>query len=137
MAEWKQILVRVKNEIASDHISVVSAGIAFYALLSVFPALAALISIAGLVLDPADIASQLDTVMALIPESAGAVLQEQVLKVTSGDETATGLVAALLTPRIATSGALMIGVKLVPPMPPRPSKSGNTSIRPHHPNRRG
>ena len=33
MAEWKQILVRVKNEIASDHISVVSAGIAFYALL--------------------------------------------------------------------------------------------------------
>ena len=63
MAEWKQILVRVKNEIASDHISVVSAGIAFYALLSVFPALAALISIAGLVLDPADIASQLDTVM--------------------------------------------------------------------------
>lgn len=94
MAEWKQILVRVKTEIASDHISVVSAGIAFYALLSVFPALAALISIAGLVLDPADIASQLDTVMALIPESAGAVLQEQVLKVTSGDETATGLVAA-------------------------------------------
>ena len=93
MAEWKQILFRVKSEIASDHISVVSAGIAFYALLSVFPAIAALISIAGLVLDPADIASQLDTVMALIPESAGAVLQEQVLKVTSGDETATGLVA--------------------------------------------
>ncbi len=93
MAEWKQILLRVKNEIASDHISVVSAGIAFYALLSVFPALAALISIAGLVLDPADIVSQLDTVMGLIPESAGAVLQEQVLKVISGDETATGLVA--------------------------------------------
>jgi hypothetical protein len=31
----------------------------------------------------------------------------------------TGLVCAFDTPRIATSGALMIGVNAVPPMPPR------------------
>ena len=31
----------------------------------------------------------------------------------------TGFIAALDTPRIATSGALMIGVNAVPPMPPR------------------
>lgn len=91
--EWKAILLRVKNEIATDHISVVSAGIAFYALIAIFPAIAALISIAGLVLDPADVASQLQTALAVLPESAGAVLQEQVLKVTGGDETGTGLVA--------------------------------------------
>ncbi len=31
----------------------------------------------------------------------------------------TGRIFARTTPRIATSGALTIGVKLVPPMPPR------------------
>jgi hypothetical protein len=31
----------------------------------------------------------------------------------------TGFIAERTTPRIATSGALTIGVKLVPPIPPR------------------
>lgn len=90
---WKQILWRVKDEIATDHISVVSAGIAFYALLSLFPAIAALVSIAGLILDPADVASQLDTVAAMLPAEAAAIIHDQLIKVSSGDETGTGLVA--------------------------------------------
>lgn len=89
---WKEILLRVKAEIAADHISVVAAGVAFYALLSIFPAIAALISIAGLVFDPAQIAEQLDTVVTMLPESAAGILQEQVTKV-AGDETGTGIVA--------------------------------------------
>ncbi|WP_207102622.1 YihY/virulence factor BrkB family protein [Paracoccus shandongensis] len=91
---WKQILWRVKDEISRDHISVVAAGIAFYALLSIFPAIAALVSIAGLFLDPADIAGQLETVVAMLPEEAAGILQDQVLKVTGGSQTGTGLVAA-------------------------------------------
>lgn len=90
---WKQILWRVKDEIAKDHISVVSAGIAFYALLSLFPAIAALVSIAGLILDPADVASQLQTVVAMLPEEAAGIIQDQLIKVTSGDQTGTGFVA--------------------------------------------
>ena len=50
---WRDILLRVKNELTTDHVSIVSAGVAFFGLLAVFPALAALISIAGLILDPA------------------------------------------------------------------------------------
>ncbi|MBM3606071.1 MAG: YihY/virulence factor BrkB family protein [Alphaproteobacteria bacterium] len=90
---WKEILWRVKDEITHDHISVVSAGIAFYALLSIFPAIAALISIAGLILDPADVAAQLETVVRMLPENAAAILQEQVAKVTGGDQTGTGIMA--------------------------------------------
>lgn len=90
---WKQILFRVKDEIAADHISVVAAGVAFYGLLSVFPAIAALISIAGLVFDPAQIASQLQTVVAMLPEDAASILQDQVDKVAGGDQTGTGIVA--------------------------------------------
>ena len=104
-AGWKQILWRVKDEISQDHISVVAAGVAFYALLSIFPAIAALVSIAGLVLDPADIAGQLDTVVAMLPEEAAGILQDQVAKVTTGSETGTGLVA-LFGVAVALYGAM-------------------------------
>lgn len=90
---WKEILLRVKNEIVKDHISVVSAGIAFYTLLSIFPAIVAMISIAGLVFDPAEIASQAAAVADMLPEEAAAILQDQIVKVSGGDQTGTGLVA--------------------------------------------
>lgn len=102
---WKQILWRVKDEIAKDHISVVAAGIAFYALLSIFPAIAALVSIAGLILDPADIAGQLESAAAVLPAEAAAIVQDQVVKVTTGDQTGTGLVA-LFGIAVALYGAM-------------------------------
>lgn len=104
-AGWKQILWRVKDEITRDHISVVSAGVAFYALLSIFPAIAALVSIAGLVLDPADIQGQLETVVGMLPEEAAGILQDQVAKVTGGSQTGTGLVA-LFGVAVALYGAM-------------------------------
>ncbi|MFC3631980.1 YihY/virulence factor BrkB family protein [Paracoccus angustae] len=104
-AGWKQILWRVKDEISCDHISVVSAGIAFYALLSIFPAIAALVSIAGLVLDPADIADQLETVVRLLPEEASSILQDQVTKVVGGSQSGTGFVA-LFGLAVALYGAM-------------------------------
>lgn len=91
---WKQILWRVKDEISRDHISVVAAGIAFYALISVFPAIAALVSIAGLILNPADIADQLETVVGMLPAEASSILQDQVTKVVGGSQSGTGFVAA-------------------------------------------
>ncbi|TGN44467.1 YihY/virulence factor BrkB family protein [Paracoccus liaowanqingii] len=90
---WKDILMRVKAEIARDHISVVSAGIAFYTLLAIFPAIVAMISIAGLVFDPAEIASQAAAVADMLPAEAATILQDQIAKVSGGDETGTGLVA--------------------------------------------
>lgn len=102
---WKQILWRVKDEIAKDHISVVAAGIAFYALLSIFPAIAALVSIAGLILDPADIAGQLESAAAVLPAEAAGIVQDQVVKVTTGDQTGTGLVA-LFGIAVALYGAM-------------------------------
>jgi membrane protein len=92
---WKEILQRVRSDIAEDHISVVAAGVAFYALIAIFPAIAALISISGLILDPADVAAQLDRLAALLPESAATIINQQVVKVTGGGETTTGLLAGL------------------------------------------
>lgn len=92
---WWDILKRVKSEVSDDHVSVVSAGVAFFGLLAVFPAVAALIAIVGFVLDPSDIADQLGKIVSLLPENAAAIIQDQIVQVTGGDETATGFAAVI------------------------------------------
>lgn len=81
---WRDILLRVKNEITRDHVSVVSAGVAFFGLLAIFPAIAALISISGYFLDPATVETQLSQIAGALPENAAAILQDQARKVASG-----------------------------------------------------
>ncbi|WP_370632860.1 hypothetical protein [Hasllibacter sp. MH4015] len=49
---WKDIAFRVKDEIAADHVGLISAGVAFYALMAIFPAITALMALAGLVFEP-------------------------------------------------------------------------------------
>lgn len=90
---WWDILLRVKDQITADHVSVVSAGVAFFGLLAIFPAVTALISIAGYVLDPSDVTQELEAITALLPEQAATILRDQVLQVTGGGEAATGLAA--------------------------------------------
>src|SRR3712207_7199646 len=41
---WKDILLRVKDEISEDNIDMIAAGIAFYGLFAIVPALASLVS---------------------------------------------------------------------------------------------
>jgi hypothetical protein len=53
---WWQVVERVYSESVRDNLSVVAAGCAFYALLAIFPALSALISLYGLIADPAPLA---------------------------------------------------------------------------------
>ncbi|WP_230383029.1 YihY/virulence factor BrkB family protein [Paracoccus shanxieyensis] len=90
---WVQILWRVQSEITRDHIGVVAAGIAFYGLIAIFPAIAAIVGISGLILDPADLDATTDTIVAVLPPDAAAIIRDQMVKVTSS-ETGTGLVAA-------------------------------------------
>ncbi len=65
---WKQILLRVKDAIANDHIPIISAGVAFYLFLALFPAIAALLSIYGLVMDPQQVQDQMSQLTAILPQ---------------------------------------------------------------------
>lgn len=87
---WKDILLRVKDEIATDHVSLVAAGVAFYALLAIFPAVTALMALAGLVMEPAEVTSQLETLINLIPEEAANIILDQAVAVTGSEETGLG-----------------------------------------------
>ncbi len=48
---WRDILVRSFHDISNKNLGIVAAGVAFYALLAIFPGLGAMVSIYGLVAD--------------------------------------------------------------------------------------
>ena len=80
---WKDILWRTYEEITKDRILAVAAGVTFYGLLALFPALAALVSIYGLFADPATIQEHLNTIAGFVPGGALDVIGEQVKRITS------------------------------------------------------
>jgi membrane protein len=103
---WRDILLRVKAEISDDHVSIAAAGVAFYGLLAIFPAIAALIGIAGLMLDPAAIEAQLAQAAAMLPPDAAQIVQDQGRKVAqnSGGATFAAIGGLLLALYSASSG---------------------------------
>ena len=88
---WRQVLLRVKDEISGDNISIVAAGVAFYSLLAVFPALAAMLMIYGLFADPADVQRQIEPLKDVIPADAFDILNGQLLAVASKGSQPLGL----------------------------------------------
>jgi membrane protein len=88
---WKDILLRVYHGISENRILLVAAGVTFYALLAIFPGIAALISIYGLFADPASVANHLDTIESVAPGGAIDVLREQMTRLASQDGSALGV----------------------------------------------
>lgn len=85
---WRDVLLRVMHEARHDNIALVAAGMAFYGLLSVAPSLAALISIYGLVVTPADVHEQITAVSAYLPEDARSIVTTQLNDLASAKESA-------------------------------------------------
>lgn len=80
---WKDILWRVWDEQSKDNISMIAAGVAYYAILALFPAIAAAVSIYGLVADPTAIEGQFDTLAGFLPGEALNILKQQAHTVAS------------------------------------------------------
>jgi membrane protein len=97
-AGWRDVLWRVKDELAQDNLSLVAAGVAFYALLAIFPAIAATVSIYGLLADPQTVEQQLAATSQVLPEEARGIIEGQLTRVTSGASVALsfGAIASLL-----------------------------------------
>jgi membrane protein len=92
---WKDILLRTKREVREDQLSLVAAGVAFYWMLALFPALLAIVSFYGFMADPATVAKQAGTLMRLMPAEASKLLVDQMQEITTADGTAAGLSAAV------------------------------------------
>jgi membrane protein len=57
---WKDVILRLYNDLSEHRILALAAGRTYYALLAIFPAIAALVAIYGLFSDPSSIANHLD-----------------------------------------------------------------------------
>ena len=80
---WKDIAWRVYDQFSQDRVMSVAAGVTYYALLALFPAVAALVSIYGLFADPGTIESNLSALAGVLPGGALEIIGEQVKRIAS------------------------------------------------------
>ncbi|MCC5942135.1 MAG: YihY/virulence factor BrkB family protein [Balneolaceae bacterium] len=72
---WKKVLKRVKDRITEDNIPIVSAGVAFYAFLAIFPGIIVLFSIYGLALDPQSAEKQISILSEIMPGQTISIIE--------------------------------------------------------------
>jgi membrane protein len=88
---WKDVLLRVYNNVGEDRVLLAAAGVTFYSLLAIFPAIAALVALYGLFADPANIASHLDAASGVLPSGALDTIRDQMNRVASQGHKKLGL----------------------------------------------
>lgn len=114
---WKDILLRLKDQLSEDNIFFIAAGVAFYAFLAIFPGIAAMVSIVGLIADPADVEEWVGAASAVLPPDALALIRDQVHAIVSTPNERLGfslLVSITLALWSATAGikALMTALNI-------------------------
>ncbi|QOZ32861.1 YihY/virulence factor BrkB family protein [Bradyrhizobium sp. CCBAU 53421] len=94
-AGWKDILLRTYQQIDEDRLLATAAGVVFYGLLAIFPAITALVSSYGLFADPSTISSNLQSLALMLPEGSFAVVQDQIGRVLAKGTSSLGLTFAV------------------------------------------
>jgi membrane protein len=113
-AGWRDILLRLKDAVREDRITLIAAGIAFYAMLALFPAMIVVVSIYGLVMDPEEIAVQVRG-LGVLPDDVRSIITGQLdaLVRASGGRLSLSLAVGVLLALLSASAgmkALMTGV---------------------------
>ena len=80
---WKDILWRTYEQVQQDRLLAVAAGVAFYALLAIFPAITALVSLYGLAFEPATVVEHLSVAATVLPPGGFEIVNDQVDRVIS------------------------------------------------------
>jgi membrane protein len=83
---WKDILLRTRKEFGEDQIPLVAAGITFYSLLAMFPALGSFVALYGLFADVAQAQQHLQTLSVVLPPDALRFLGEQMVRISGARE---------------------------------------------------
>lgn len=88
---WMDVLWRIYNQMQNDRLLAVAAGVVFYMLLALFPALTALVSLYGLVADPVAINEQLSMLAGVVPNDVVAIIRNQVERLSDARSGSLGL----------------------------------------------
>ena len=131
-SRYRRVVFGLWTRVGERNVALVSAGIAFYAMLAIFPGVAALVSLWSVLSDPAQIEGQLGLIEQFLPDDAFDLLQDQVYRLV-GDASSglglTGIVSLLVTVWSARLGvgALIQGLNAVHGVPDR-SGVGHTLL---------
>jgi membrane protein len=83
-ADWKDVVRGTIADLKHDNIALLSAGVAFFALLAFVPALVAFISIYGLVADPADVSRHVSDLLGAAPVEVRNLVVTQLREIAEG-----------------------------------------------------
>ncbi len=88
---WWRISKRVYQSVQNDNVSLISAGVAFYFLLAIFPLLAALISLYGLFVDKQTLSEHLALLIGVVPQQSHEIVKTQVESLLNTKQSALGM----------------------------------------------
>jgi membrane protein len=108
---WKDILWRTWQRISEDRLLATAAGVVFYGLLAIFPAITALVSSYGLFADPSMIGANLQTLALMLPKGSFEIVQDQIARVLAKGNGALG--ATFLFGLVLALWSANAGVKAV------------------------
>jgi len=91
---WKDILLRTYHEMNEDRLLAVAAGVVFYGLLALFPAITALVSCYALLADGSTVNGHLASLGSMLPGGAMDIVKEQVDRVLSKGDIKLGMAFA-------------------------------------------
>jgi membrane protein len=92
---WWMIVKRTLRQANEDRLLTEAAGVTFYVLLALFPAIGALVSLYGLVADRATIAGHLDMLAGIVPGGGMEIIEDQVRRILEKPETTLGASALI------------------------------------------
>jgi membrane protein len=88
---WKDVVARVRTEVKADNVSLLSGGVAFYALLALAPGLVATVSIYGLVADPSSIGRRVNDLLGAAPVEVRNLVETQLRSITESSHAKLGV----------------------------------------------
>lgn len=100
LAGWRDIVLRAARRVGPDLFPLVAAGVAFFGMLALFPAIAPHVSVAGNVVTPDVVGAQFDTLEGLVSPEPFAIVRDQAVALAGqapGQATATALVNLALS----------------------------------------
>jgi len=109
MQDLARLARQVRAEVKADNLSLVAAGVAFYGLLAIFPAIIATVAVYGLVADPDHISAQLASATEALPQEAADLIVSQLSAAAKIDR--SGLTLGLVLSLGATLWAATGGVR--------------------------
>ena len=92
---WWAVTMRIGRRLSADNAVLLAAGVAFFGIFAVFPTVVAVVSVYGLVANPADVAEQVADLTEALPEPTRDFLLTQVDAVVATSSTELGVALAV------------------------------------------